>query len=142
MINEVENGRPIKPRDCTLLIAAPLDREHFFADLERNDKEFARNFQRDYEALNNNALWRAYESYAGLAKEVIGRVSELGVRVVERASLADFHREICANEVITLVAHWRSARFREFDIEDPAGVRGYLQRRGWTGGTARAEWEE
>jgi len=140
MIPEVE--RAVTPGDCTLLISAPLDREQFFADLERNDKEFARNFQSERPNFTDEALWRRYEPYAGMAKEVGRRARELGVRVVENASLADFQREICANQVITLFAHWRSARFREADIADSAGVQAYLQKKGWKEEAGCAEWEE
>lgn len=139
VIDGLGSELPTSPRDCVLLIAAPLDRDRFFADLERRDKEFARNFQRQFAALNDAALWRAYEPYASVAKEVGTRVSELGVRVIENVTLADFRDSLTAYEVTTLVGHWRSARFREDDIVNAAAVRAYIQNHGV--GCEGPEWD-
>ena len=127
VIRGLESERPASPHDCALLIAAPLDRESFFADLERRDKEFARNFQSQFPALNDDALWRVYQPYAQLAAEVAARAAALGVRVAGGATFADFLRIVCEAPVVTLVAHWRSARFRREDIADAAAVRAYLE---------------
>ena len=117
---------PVSPRDCALLIGAPLTRESFLADLDRPDKDFAKSFQRERPNLNEEALWRAYEPYAALAKAVCARVSELGVVVIDNATLADFHRTAPGMPVITLVGHWRSARFRDGDILDVKRVSQYV----------------
>jgi hypothetical protein len=53
-----------------------------------------------------------------------------GVTVVRRAVLADFARSLEQFQVVTLVAHWRSAQFRANEILDGAVVRRFLSETG------------
>ena len=118
---------PVSPRDCTLLVAIPLDRETFLADLTRQDKDFAKTYADETPNLNDLALWERYEPYAEITRYVCASVRRRGVTVVERATFADFCAALSSNQkVITLVAHWRSARFRAEDIQCPDQVREYL----------------
>jgi hypothetical protein len=120
----------VGPRDCALLIGAPLDRESFFADLRCPDKEFARHFLRERLNQTEAAQWEAYEPYASLAKDVCDQVRRKGTTVKESATLADFHETVPVMPVTTYVGHWRSACFRSGDIADAGRVRQYLARAG------------
>lgn len=108
--------RPTTPRDCSLLIAIPLHKQDFLADLESvGDKDFARSFS-EGRRQSPDGLWSAYEPYARLAIDVAEFAERLGVTVIRAATLSDFAAHIINERVITLVAHWRSGLFTMTDL--------------------------
>ncbi|MCU1293762.1 MAG: hypothetical protein JWP08_2612 [Bryobacterales bacterium] len=127
-----QDSKPSSPADCALLLAIPLDRSGFFADLKNPAKDFVRQFQVERPNQTEDSLWRAYEPYASLAVEVCEHAREHGVRVLESATPEDLHNSLRISAVTTLVAHWRSALFRPQDIVAPALVAAYLQDRAST----------
>lgn len=121
-----QGGEPSSPADCALLLAIPLDRAGFSADLKNPAKDFIRHFQLERRNQTEDALWKAYEPYASLVAHVCERVRILGVRVIRSATLDALHDEIKMSPVTTLVAHWRSALFRPEDIASSDNVAAYL----------------
>jgi hypothetical protein len=129
-MSEVES-KPVTPADCALLLAIPLDRESFLADLSNPTKDFVRHFKLDGRAnQTNESVWEAYLPYATLATEVCKEVKGLGVQVALSATLKDLHRLVAKWEVVTLVAHWRSALFRAEDIKSLDQVKNLLVEKG------------
>jgi hypothetical protein len=122
---------PSRPRDCALLVTVPTTREEFSADY-RSGTDFVAGYLRTAGGLTADAGWEAYQPYASLARHVMTSARKLGVALVERATLAELHCAVAAWPVTTLVAHWRSARFRPPDIADAASVRAYLTKAGVT----------
>ena len=118
-----------RPRDCALLVTVPSTREEFFHDY-RTGTDFVECFIRESRAATADAGWEGYQRYASLARHVMSRVKKRGVNVIERATLAGLHGTLAAYPVTTLVAHWRSARFRTYDIVEVRRVREYLREAG------------
>jgi len=109
--------RPVHPRDCSLLIGVPLDKERFVQDLDPDSaKDFVKQFRKGRECLSANGLWRLYEPYANLALDVAEEASKLGVNVIYNARSCDFSSQLIRREVTTVVAHWRSPLFRCGDV--------------------------
>jgi hypothetical protein len=120
---------PSRPRDCALLVTVPTTWEEFSADYS-SGTDFVAGYTRQSGGLTVKAGWEAYQPYASLARHVMTSVRKLGVALFERATLAELHRAVAAYPVTTLVAHWRSARFRPSDIADAARIRAYLTKAG------------
>ena len=116
---------PARPRDCALLVSVPTTREEFFHDCN-SGADFVETYTRQSRGTTPNDGWEAYQPYASLARHVIARAKKYGVTVFERATLDQLHRVLPAYAVTTLVAHWRSARFRPPDIVDCVKVSAYL----------------
>jgi hypothetical protein len=68
--------------------------------------------------LSPNQRWTAYEPLAKLIEQVMTYAERLGVKVVRKATLEQFGALCGSYPVVSLVAHWRSARFRESDLVD------------------------
>ena len=112
----------MRPTDCALLVAVPLQRHEFLADLAAGT-DFLANFVAAQSSRDLDVLWATYEASAATAASSAERAGRRGVTVVKRAVLADFARSLRQFQVTTLVAHWRSALFRAGDILDPVAVR-------------------
>jgi hypothetical protein len=125
ILSSVSQSR-VRPRDCALLVAVPSTRREFFDDY-RVGTDFVKRYTS--ESPSPDASWGQYEKYASLARHVIDRVKKRGVSVIERATLADLHKTLPAYPVTTLMAHWRSARFRPDDISRTSRVAEYLAER-------------
>ena len=96
----------MRPNDCALLVAVPLQRSEFLADLAAGT-DFLAHFVAAQQSRDIDILWATYDASAGVAAASVERARRRGVKVLRRAALADFTR--CLNEfqVVTLVAHWR-----------------------------------
>ena len=112
----------MRPTDCALLVAVPVTREEFGADLARGT-DFTRLFRQGREGIRDGALWDFYRPYADLALRVADGAAGLGVRVFYRCTRAAFQRALEESPVVTVVAHWRGAAYRDADILDPAAAR-------------------
>ncbi|HKV91283.1 MAG TPA: hypothetical protein VJW20_01910 [Candidatus Angelobacter sp.] len=111
------------PRDCALLIAVPVTREKFLADLEPgHDGDFIQAFCRK-QRLGPDGLWSAYEPVASLTLDVGSEAHRRGVTVMYDATLSEFAERIPRAKVITLVAHWRSAWFREREFKNAGNLK-------------------
>lgn len=126
---------PSSPADCALLLAMPLDRAGFLADLKNPAKEFVRQFQSHRPNQTADSLWRGYERLALQAAQVCDRVASHGVRVQYQASLAGLATAVATSPVVTLFAHWRSALFRADDIVSSEIAAAYLEKLGGVGVT-------
>lgn len=117
--------QPMRPRDCACLVCIPTSRIEFFDDLALG-RDFVESWIRQCGALTAKEGWETYEPYADLVNYTMKRVARRKVTTFNRANLSDFHRALGAFPVVTLVAHWRSARFRPTDICDDTAVRAFV----------------
>lgn len=115
----------MRPADCALVVTVPLERAEFMADIH-SGTDFLDQFRARQRTRLLEVLWTVYEASVATAATIIARARRRGVTVCERSGLADFGRCLEQYAVVTLVAHWRSARFRANEIEDPAAVRRLL----------------
>ncbi len=125
-INRLD-AMPCSPADCALLLAMPIDRAGFLADLKNPAKEFVRRFQLNRQNQTADSLWKGYEPLASQAIEVGARVASRGVRVRHPVTLAALTTSVTTSAVVTLFAHWRSALFRPDDIVSPHIAAAYLR---------------
>jgi hypothetical protein len=123
----------MQPTDCALVVAVPLQRSEFMADYAAGT-DFLEHFVKPQRSRDTDVLWAMYEPSAAAAGAAVNRAGRRGVTVVKRAVLADFAACLERFEVVTLVAHWRSALFRAHEICDPAAVRRFLVAEGWDRG--------
>jgi hypothetical protein len=120
----------MRPSDCALVVAVPLQRSEFMADYAAGT-DLVEQFVKPQRSRDTDVLWAMYEASATTAVAALERARRRGVTVVKRAVLADFARCLERFEVVTLVAHWRNALFRAYEILDPAAVRRFLVADGW-----------
>jgi hypothetical protein len=118
----VVNGTPVKPRDCAIAICVPLDCETFVRAFTCGaEGTFVRDNAREVDKyLSPTQRWIAYEPLATLIGQVLAYAERLGVKVVRNGTLDQFGTLCESYPVVSLVAHWRSARFRESDLVDRA----------------------
>src|SRR5262245_12357479 len=100
----------MRPTDCALIVAVPLQRSEFMADYAAGT-DLLEHFVKPQRSRDTDVLWAMYEASATTVVAVIDRARRRGVTVVTRAVLADFARCLERFQVVTLVAHWRSALF-------------------------------
>lgn len=115
----------MRPSDCALLVAVPLQRADFLAD-HAAGSDFLQQFVAQQRSRDTDVLWATYEASAATAAASVNRARRRGVVVVTRARLADFARCVEEFQVVTVVAHWRSALFRANEILDPEFVGRFL----------------
>ncbi len=121
---EILNAIPeldIRPRDCAFLVAIPTSRKEFLEDLAAG-RDFAQTFAAQQNASTPEQAWQAYWRYADAAAYTMKCVRKRSVAVFGRATLAGFQNAVASFPVTTLVAHYRSARFRPADIVNPQAV--------------------
>ena len=111
----------MRPNDCALLVAVPLQRAEFLADYAAGT-DFLEQFVAHQRSRDTDVLWATYEASAATAAASVNRARRRGVVVVPRARLEDFGRCVEQFQVVTLVAHWRSAMFRANEILNPDAV--------------------
>ena len=111
----------MRPADCALVVTVPLERAEFMADILAGT-DFLDQFRARQRTRLLEVLWTVYEASVATAATIIARASRRGVTVCKRSGLVDFVRCLEQYAVVTLVAHWRSARFRANEIEDPIAV--------------------
>ena len=97
----------MRPSDCALLVAVPLQRSEFLADLAAGT-DFLAHFVAAQQSRDIDVLWATYDASAAIAAASVERARRRGVNVKRRAVLADFARCLNDFEVVTLVAHWRA----------------------------------
>jgi hypothetical protein len=112
----------MRPADCALVVAVPLERAEFMSDM-RVGTDFLDQFRMQQRTRTLDILWSLYAASVAAASVTIARAKRRGVMVCTRSALTDFARCMEKYQVVTLVAHWRSARFRANEIVDPAAVR-------------------
>jgi hypothetical protein len=110
-----------KPHQCALALAIPLNRDDFLMSLDLStNKDFVKSLARRNSALTEDALWEIV--YADTVKTVISvaqAVSAKGVTVITNATLSDVRELFQQFRVVTLVAHWRAAKFYPADFLNP-----------------------
>jgi hypothetical protein len=111
----------MRPADCALVVTLPLERAEFMADI-RSGTDFLDQFRARQRTRLLEGLWTGYEASVATAATIVARARRRGVTVCTRGGLVDFARCLEQHAVVTLVAHWRSARFRANEVADPAGV--------------------
>ena len=97
----------MRPTDCALLVAVPLQRSEFLADLAAGT-DFLAHFLASQKSRDVDVLWATYDASAAIAAASAERARRRGVTVLRRAVLADFARCLNDFQVTTLVAHWRA----------------------------------
>lgn len=111
--------KPVSPHDCGLAIAVPLSEKQFLSKLNRDGEgNFVQTFCQERRNLSARGLWSVYEPYADFVRRVVAEAARAGVSIVLDAELHDFEQLTRQREVVTLVAHWRSALFKPADIID------------------------
>ena len=118
----------MRPTDCALIVTVPLERAEFLADLARGT-DFLMQFAARQRTRDVDTLWSLYEAGVALIRHGIARAQRRGVWVWTRSTATDFTQCLRQHLVVTLVAHWRSARFRAGDVLDPQGVIVYCRTR-------------
>jgi hypothetical protein len=110
-----------KPHECALALAIPLNRNDFLLGLDLSaNKDFIKSLARRNAALTEDALWETvYAHTVTTVTSVAQAASAKGVTVVTNATLSDVRDLFRQFRVVTLVAHWRSARFYPADFLDP-----------------------
>lgn len=110
--------RTVGPSDCALAFAIPLNRKDFLRDLEpTSGKDFVRNFASNKSDILPEVLWELfYRPLVDAALRTANDVSRMGVRVSFDLRISEFTRLLNSAEVVMVVAHWRSARFKPDDI--------------------------
>jgi hypothetical protein len=116
----------MRPSDCALLVSVPLQRSEFMADLGART-DFVELFVASQRSRDLDVLWATYEASAATVVASTERARRRGVTVFRRCVLADFERCLGQFQVITLVAHWRSALFRASEILDLQGVARFVE---------------
>jgi hypothetical protein len=111
----------VQPSDCALLVSVPLKRSEFMADLAAGT-DFLALFVASQRSRDLDVLWATYEASAATTAASTERARRRGVTVITRGVLADFERCLGQFQVITLVAHWRSALFRASEVRDVRAV--------------------
>lgn len=111
---------PVKPRDCAICICVPLDSETFVRALTCGEPGtfVLENSRASDKYLSPLQRWKLYEPIATLISQVLAQAERRGVRVVRKATLEQFFALCPSVPVLSLVAHWRSARFRASDLVD------------------------
>jgi hypothetical protein len=110
-----------KPHECALALAIPLTRNDFSLGLDLNaKKDFIKSLARRNVALTEDALWETvYAPTVKIVASVAQAVSAKGVTVITNATLSDVRDLFQQFRVVTLIAHWRSARFYPADFLNP-----------------------
>ena len=110
-----------KPHQCALALAIPLTRNNFSLGLDLNaKKDFIKSLARRNVALTQDALWETvYAPTVKIVASVAQAVSAKGVTVITNATLSDVRDLFQQFRVVTLIAHWRSARFYPSDFLNP-----------------------
>jgi hypothetical protein len=100
----VESGNRL--RHCGLLVAVPLTREQFFADVTDARKEFIRRWVASFGGYSVAGLWSDYQPIAAYALQIVKEARQGGVAAVTNASFGSWAEMTAARNVVTLVAHW------------------------------------
>jgi hypothetical protein len=110
-----------KPHQCALALAIPLNRSEFSKNLDLGvNKDFIKSIARRNSALTEDALWEmVYAHTVKTVKSIAQAASARGVTVITNATLSDVRELFQQFRVVTLVAHWRSARFYPTDFLNP-----------------------
>lgn len=110
-----------KPHQCALALAIPLNRDDFLMRLNLNtNQDFIKSLARRYSALTKDALWEiVYAHTVKTVTSVAKAASAKGVTVITNATLSDVRELFQQFRVVTLVAHWRAARFYPTDFLNP-----------------------
>jgi hypothetical protein len=110
-----------KPYECALALAIPLTRDDFSLGLDLNaKKDFIKSLARRNVALTQDALWETvYVPTVKIVTSVAQAASAKGVTVITNATLSDLRGLLQQFRVVTLIAHWRSARFYPADFLNP-----------------------
>lgn len=110
----------LSANDCALIVAIPLDRDEFVADLDAQT-----DFLREYSAMAlayGQDPWTAYHRHAQRYCEAIEVVQGHGVAITRRATLGQFAEAADRYRVVTLVAHSRGPDIHPRDILDAAAL--------------------
>jgi hypothetical protein len=104
------------PEMCGLAIALPLERR----DIEQ---ALAGANRRDYlsGAESIDLIWEQQRPAAEAICELAARAKELGVKVVEYATLKDVGLLFGTRRVVTILAHWRGANLAQADLKLESG---------------------
>jgi hypothetical protein len=115
---------PVKPCDCAIAICVPLDYETFVHALTHGEPgTFVLDNSRDIDKhLSPHQRWKFYEPLVRLISQVLDHVERRGVHVVRNATIEHFFALCITYPVVSLVAHWRSARFRMSDLVDTTAL--------------------
>lgn len=88
----------VTPADCLLLFGIPTTKQAFFADLNRDDKDFAKLFE---------GRWARYEyQFVSELNRLRKTFLKAGVQLLENGSLEDFRIGIKRHRVVILFSHW------------------------------------
>jgi hypothetical protein len=109
------SAEKVYPCDCTFLLTIPTNRDEFCADLRDKEKDFLHAHYRD-SRLSDDAKWRTYKPTADDMNALIHWLRRKNVRVIARATLADWRRAQEISKVIILFAHWRSGIIRPEEV--------------------------
>jgi hypothetical protein len=130
-IREGDSSQIDRLDKCAVLIALPLDMEHFVQSLRCGQEgTFAKAFQAAGRSnLPERTVAQLFQTTADLVQDVLEEATRLGVRVLRNASLQEFADLVSSHTVVTLVAHSRDARFFESDVTDLDAVFDALESR-------------
>jgi hypothetical protein len=112
------------PTDCALLFAIPLTKQEFLLDSHENSgKEYAQLFRNQLMGFSEENVWDRYESaVAQPAHSVMEFAKMRGVFTSDRTTAEIWQTAVRNKQVVSLVAHWRSAGFSARIIEQVPNV--------------------
>lgn len=121
----------VKPHQCALAIAIPLERDEFLAEINAGiHKDFAQSLARQHPALKEDILWEEiYAPIVETVKLVAQAAQAKNVEVVTRATLSNLQELFQKFPVVTLVTHWRSSTFYPSDFIAPTQLIKILEQR-------------
>lgn len=120
----------VSPENCAIAVSIPLAREEFLRQFHLGvvGGYVHENTKDSGPAVPGEVHWGCYTPQAELFASVLNDVEKAGVKIVRNAAMGDFHSLLAQYDVVTLVAHWKSAIFRTSDLVDPAALSEALRR--------------
>jgi len=120
----------VTPRDCALLLAIPMSKAEFLADLRTGaDKDLAKSLERRLSCAGKEIWQDVFSHLVRLIDEVAAKSAALGVEVLRQVRLSDLRPIIASHRVITLVAHWRFLGLEPADILDVGALKDQVEAR-------------
>ena len=112
----------LRPADCALLLAVPLDESTFLDGLASPAKDFAAHIASSTPGASKSFLWERYRDIAEFVNRIGKEVAAYGVFVQRDVTLDDFAKAFSHFSAVTLLAHWRCLDLSPHDICDPRAL--------------------
>jgi hypothetical protein len=112
----------LRPADCALLLAVPLNESTFLDNLASPAKDYAAHIASSTPGASKSFLWDRYREIADFVNRIGEQVAACGVFVQRDVTLDDFAKTLSRFSAVTLLAHWRCLDLSPRDIWDPRAL--------------------